>query len=66
MMRYTRRAIILPLINISTNLKSLTTNRDISQILPVETNDEIGDISKEINALLAEFQNITKTLWIPL
>lgn len=62
MMRYTRRAIISPLTTISNHLKLLTTNRDISQRLKVETDDEVGDIAQEINALLAEFQDISKTI----
>ncbi len=59
---YTRKNIILPLTNISEKLKSLTSNRDISQRLKVETEDEIGDIAKVVNGLLDEFQNLTKTL----
>lgn len=62
MVLYTSKTIITPLTNISNRLKSLTANRDISQRLKVETEDEIGDIAKEINGLLQEFQGLTKTL----
>ncbi|PCH62290.1 MAG: hypothetical protein COC04_05350 [Gammaproteobacteria bacterium] len=59
---YTRKNIISPLTNISNKLNSLTANRDISQRLKVETDDEIGGIAKAINGLLEEFQSLTKTL----
>jgi methyl-accepting chemotaxis protein len=62
MVLYTSKTIITPLTNISSRLKSLTANLDISQRLKVETDDEIGVIAKEINALLQEFQSLTKTL----
>lgn len=62
MVIYTRKKIIAPLTMISTRLKGLTASRDISQRLNVETEDEIGDIAREINSLLQEFQNLTKTL----
>lgn len=62
MVVYTTKTIITPLATISNRLKTLTANRDISQRLKVETDDEIGDIAREINGLLQEFQGLTKTL----
>jgi len=59
---YTRNNIISPLTNISEKLRALTSKRDISQRLNVETDDEIGTIAKVVNGLLDEFQNLAKTL----
>ncbi|HSG03213.1 MAG TPA: methyl-accepting chemotaxis protein [Marinobacterium sp.] len=55
-----RRIVAQPLANVARTLEEISSNNDLSMRLPVNRNDEVGTLSKAVNAMLGSFQTSLK------
>jgi methyl-accepting chemotaxis protein len=62
MIYFTTRQITTPLKQVSTALGEIVASRDMTQRLDKGADDEVGDIADAVNHLLAEFQQLARTL----
>jgi methyl-accepting chemotaxis protein len=62
MIYFTTRQVTTPLKRVSTILGEIAASRDMTRRLDKESDDEVGDIASAVNHLLAEFQQLAKTL----
>lgn len=62
MVMLTRRYVTRPLEEMSRSLVDIASERDLTRRLTHDSNDEVGSIANAANLLLAEFQQLAKTL----
>jgi methyl-accepting chemotaxis protein len=59
---YNHKQVVVPLSNVSNALSDVATRHDLTYRLKPHSNDEIGAIATSANNLIAEFQQLARTL----